>query len=164
MNKADAKPQTLPRGTGGSGFSPSGSVLGIMQTPVWTLQASDPLTKAINLLGSEKARQSPVLKGDELIGVLCSCHLSELLAASLRELANGKGLGELNRVRIEEVVAGGAVSIGPYHSIVAAAQVLLERRSCALPVVDQRRVVGLVTQGDLLRALIDRVKELEARL
>jgi len=140
------------------------SVLSIMQTPVVTLQASDPITKAINVLGSARARPSPVLKGDQLVGMLCNCDISQLVSNSLREIAGGKGIDALDRVRIQELVAGGAVSIGPYHSILAAAQVMLERRICALPVVEERRVVGLVTQTDLLRALVDLAKELEGYL
>ncbi len=136
----------------------------MMQTPVSTLQASDSVAKAIGLLGSDKGRQSPVLRGDELVGVLCKCDLSQLISSPLGEIAREGRIGGFDRVRVEEMVAGGAVSIGPYHSILTAAQVLLERRICALPVVEERKVVGLVTQIDLLRALVDIVKELEARL
>jgi predicted transcriptional regulator len=139
-------------------------VLGIMQSPVWTLQASDSLKRAISLLGSARGRQSPVLKGEDLVGVLCNCDLSQLVSNSLREIGGGAAVEALDSMRIQDVVEGGAVSIGPYHSVVAAAQVLLERQICALPVVDERKVVGLVTRNDLLRALVNLVKELESRL
>lgn len=147
----------------GLALAPDRSVLRIMRTPVQTLQAGDPLKKAINLLGLASSRQSPVLKGDQLVGVICSCDLSRLVSGAFKDLLGGNGSDALEGLRIQELLAGGAVSIGPYHSIVTAAQVLLERRICALPVVEERQVVGLVTQVDLMRALVDLVKEMEGQ-
>lgn len=138
-----------------------GSVLGIMQTPVSTLQSTDSLRKAIHLLGSARGKQSPVLKGDQLVGLVCNCDLSQLVSSALRELSGGEEAGVLERIRIHEMLVGKPVSIGPYHSVVAAAQVLLDRGVCALPVVDERRVVGMVSQTELLRALVILIKELQ---
>lgn len=164
LSQGSGKSPAWTRSDASAGLAPDRSVLRIMQTPVSTLQATDPVRKALDLLGPEKGRQSPVLKGDQLVGVLCNCDLSQLVAASLRELWEERRSESLDRVRIQEMVPGAAVSIGPYHSVMTAAQVLLERRVCALPVVDGRKVVGLVTQLDLLKALVDLVKELEGHL
>ena len=142
-------------------IAPPKSVLGIMQSPVWTLQASDTLRKAINFMGTAKGRHSPVLKGDRLAGVLCGCHVHLLLSPELNNAIEGRDPEALDRIRVADLIVGEPVSIGPYHSVVAAAQILIQRGLCALPVVEEQKVVGIVRQVDLVRALTERVKELE---
>lgn len=144
-----------------SAMAPPKSVLGIMQSPVWTLQASDTLRKAINFMGTAKARYSPVLKGDRLAGVLCGCHVHLLFSPDLNNALEGRDREALDRIRVADLIVGEPVSIGPYHSVAAAAEILIQHGLCALPVVEERRVVGIVSQTDLVRALGDRVKQLE---
>jgi acetoin utilization protein AcuB len=158
-----------PRGVGESKGDDvlSKSVMEIMASPVWTLQVSDSLRKAFHLLSNARVRHAPVLKGDRLVGILSERDVRMYLPPpSQRGGKSGQPVGEAvgDETRVYEMMTGDPVSIGPYHSVTAAARVLLERRIGALPVVDEGRVVGIVTQTDILRAMLEHVEELKDSL
>jgi len=131
------------------------AVMNIMTTPVWTLQGSDRLRRALDLMECRKIRHAPVLRGDRLIGILSDRDLRVYLPPPV-PLRDARGYALLlDNVRIEEVMTAEPVSIGPYHAVTEAARVMLERRIGALPVVDEGKVIGIVTQTDILWALIN---------
>lgn len=135
----------------------SKTVLGVMQSPVSTLQVGDSISKAIKLLKTAKTPCFPVLEGDRLVGILCGCSTHLFLSSTIQDAIEGRDGGALDRVCVQEIMRDAPVSIGPYHSVLTAAQILIERSLCALPVVEEQKVVGIVTQADILRALVARV-------
>ena len=48
------------------------------------------------------------------------------------------------------------ISVGPAESLKAATQLMVDRAIGALPVVDDGRVVGILTQSDVVTALARR--------
>ena len=129
------------------------AVMNIMTTPVWTLQGSDRLCRALDLMECRRIRHVPVLRGDGLIGILSERDLKLYLPPPLPLAEFTDYAGLLDRVRVEEAMIPEPVSIGPYHAVTEAARVMLERRIGALPVVDEGKVIGIVTQTDILWAL-----------
>ena len=129
------------------------AVLNVMTTPVWTLQGSDLLRRAFGLMETRRIRHVPVLRDDRLIGILSDRDLRVYLPPPVPFAGMGNYAALLDRVRVEEAMASDPVSIGPYHSVTEAARMMLERRISALPVVDEGKVIGIVTQTDILWAL-----------
>jgi CBS domain-containing protein len=56
-------------------------------------------------------------------------------------------------MRVEALVSGESDVVGPETTLGAAAEVLITRSIGALAVVDGRRLVGIVTDRDLVRAV-----------
>jgi len=56
-------------------------------------------------------------------------------------------------MRVEALVSGESDVVGPETTLGAAAEVLIARSIGALAVVDGRRLVGIVTDRDLVRAV-----------
>lgn len=54
-------------------------------------------------------------------------------------------------MRVADIMSRQLVSLMPGHSVRHAAQIMLDRRVSGVPVVDGGRVVGILTEGDLLR-------------
>ena len=54
-------------------------------------------------------------------------------------------------MRAKDIMTTGVVTITPQTTIAEIAAILIERRFSGLPVVEQGRVVGIVSEGDLLR-------------
>lgn len=54
-------------------------------------------------------------------------------------------------MRVADIMSKQLVSVMPGHSVRHAAQIMLEHHVSGLPVVDGRKVVGVLTEGDLLR-------------
>jgi CBS domain-containing protein len=62
-------------------------------------------------------------------------------------------------VEVSEVMHTPVVTIGPGDSLVSAARLMAANRIGGLPVVQEGRVVGVLTETDLFRALIDLLEQ-----
>lgn len=86
----------------------------------------------------------------------------EFVDPDLYELIASKyvGLDELgrghDRMYVEEIMNRTVVTVSPEMDVAEAAQVLLEKGRRRLPVIEDGKVVGIVSVLDLLRALLPR--------
>ena len=79
--------------------------------------------------------------------------VQEYLSAAARRRT--QGLSEtLENLRVRDVMTWVVVITHPEASLAHAALIMSERRVGSLPVVDGGRVVGLVTERDVLSALV----------
>ena len=58
----------------------------------------------------------------------------------------------LARLTVEEVMTTGVIIIGPDQNARNAARLMLEHKIGALPVLDAGRLIGIITETDVLRA------------
>lgn len=123
----------------------------IMSTPVTTLEPTDNLAFAEELMNVERVRHLPVVDGDVLVGLLSN---RDVLAASISVLNNPAEEEDLERkrkVQVREIMRGSIETIGPDEDAVKAADVLLTQKVGSLPVVDeQHRLLGIVTEADFV--------------
>jgi CBS domain-containing membrane protein len=123
----------------------------IMSTPVTTLEPTDNLAFAEELMNVERVRHLPVVDGDVLVGLLSN---RDVLAASISVLNNPAEEEDLERkrkVQVRELMRGSVETIGPDEDAVKAADVLLTQKVGSLPVVDEHyRLLGIVTEADFV--------------
>ena len=124
----------------------------IMSAPVTTLERTDTLAFAEELMNVEGVHHLPVVEGDVLIGVLSH---RDILAASISTLNNPSEEDDLEnkrKVEVGRVMHGIVETIDPEADAVRAADALLSHKIGCLPVVDERfHVVGIVTGSDFVR-------------
>jgi acetoin utilization protein AcuB len=137
------------------------TVIELMSSPVRTLKTSDSLRKALNLLNKERIRHAPVLKDDRLVGIVSDRDVRMYLPPPISSGHQEESVSILDKIRVNEMMTGNPISIGPYHSVKEAARILLERRIGALPVVKEGRVIGIVTRSGILEAMFSQVQRLE---
>jgi CBS domain-containing protein len=58
--------------------------------------------------------------------------------------------GDMGNETAADIMTAGPVTVGPDLPVTEAARIMVERNIGALPVVDSGRLVGLVTEGDLI--------------
>ena len=61
----------------------------------------------------------------------------------------------LERLTIEAIMTKKVVTVAPETSLLDAAKLLLKHKIGCLPVVDNEELVGIITEGDMLRALVE---------
>jgi predicted transcriptional regulator len=110
------------------------------QNPVFVSHDAT-LTEVFEKLLKNNIHCLPVLKSDQLIGMVCSYDLSPMLNLS-RDLSN---------LQAKDVMCKKIIKLAPEDKIGTAAELLLDRRFKALPVVSNGKLVGIVTSYDVLR-------------
>lgn len=126
----------------------------LMQTSVATVRASDALTQVDDLMKTGWVRHLPVVDAmDRVLGIVTQ---RDLLRASMPSMA-GADQGEQQRwlaqVLVRDVMTKRPITIGPEVDVVEAVDALLTGKFGCLPVVENGKLVGLLTETDLLRHL-----------
>jgi CBS domain-containing membrane protein len=123
-----------------------------MTTDLLTLNLTDTLRLADDLMNLAKIRHFPVLDQGKLVGVLDQ---ADLLHASMRSLINHPGEAPrhaLGTVAVRDIVKP-ATTIGCDAPIEQAALMMVENETECLFVLEGEKVVGVATRTDLLREL-----------
>lgn len=135
----------------------------VMQREVVTLRAEDHLDLADDIMRLGRVRHMPVLEGERLVGVVSN---RDLLAASLTKVLSFEPAHRrafMRAVEVREVMSKEVVSVGPDMPLAEAARIMIQRQIGCLPVVKgEGRLLGLLTETDLLRAAFLGDEDLEA--
>jgi acetoin utilization protein AcuB len=110
--------------------------------------------EARRLMQERRVRHLPVTQGDGLLGILTDRDIR----LNLPSPANTLSVWEVNyllaRLTVAEVMTRAVITVGANRDIAAAARLMLEHKIGALPVMEDDRLVGIITETDLVRALL----------
>jgi CBS domain-containing membrane protein len=127
----------------------------IMARDITTLGRNDSLDLADEVMTLARIRHLPVIDEGRVVGVVSQRDLfKSALAAAL-------GYGEtaqkklLKTLRVKEVMSEPAIIISPEATIQEAVRLMLEKKIGCLPVVQGHTLVGIVTETDFLRYMVD---------
>jgi CBS domain-containing protein len=126
----------------------------LMATNVSTLGRNDTLDLADNVMNLDRIRHLPVLDEKRVVGVVSQRDLFR------SALAVALGYGEraqatlLKTLRVKEVMSEPAITISSEAPIKEAARLMIERKIGCLPVIEGGRLVGIVTETDILRHIV----------
>jgi CBS domain-containing protein len=122
---------------------------------VVTVRCDTPVRDAVGLLAERKIGALPVLKDDEVVGIMSERDVIYCLARD--------GAGMLDWP-VEKTMTAPVISAAPKMPVLAALGLMTERRIRHLPVLDGGRLVGLVSIGDLVKFRMDRIEAEAAAL
>ncbi|MBR9756730.1 MAG: CBS domain-containing protein [Algicola sp.] len=127
----------------------------IMTKKVITLNHTDELETAERLFKTHKIRHIPVVDGKAIVGMLS---YTDLLRISFADAVNDDDdtveALVYNMFTIEQVMAKKLISVPPTATVREVAQILAIREFHALPVLEGRTIVGIVTTTDLIRYML----------
>jgi CBS domain-containing protein len=127
----------------------------IMSTNIIALNRDDDLETAELLFKRHKIRHIPVVNGDVIIGMLSYSDLLRIsFADAVYDTEEEVDTLVYNMFTIDQVMAKNVVTVPPTATIKEVAKILAEKEFHALPVVDQGKLVGIVTTTDLVKYLL----------
>jgi acetoin utilization protein AcuB len=126
----------------------------VMQTKLVTATPETTLPEALRLTGQRGVRHLPVLEGEQLVGILSDRDLKRAMASPATSLEAHELSYLLDRLRVGEIMTRTVITIGRMFPIEAAACLMVQEKIGALPVTDGERLVGLVTETDVLRLFV----------
>jgi acetoin utilization protein AcuB len=125
-----------------------------MTRPALIIEAGASLGSVVKMMKNWEVRHLPVVAADKsLIGIVTDRDLRQAVFDPLIQELLGSATDKLKGLTVCDVMTWGVVTARPNMSIREAAHVMHERKIGALPVVDRGRVVGMLTERDVLSAL-----------
>jgi CBS domain-containing protein len=112
---------------------------------------SEDVETAWSLMGEHRVRHVPVVDaGGHLLGLLSQ---RDVLAAGGPLSGSPPPLEAVERTLVADVMTRSVESVGPEDDIRGAAGLMFERKYGCLPVLENRRLVGVLTEADFVRLL-----------
>ncbi len=127
----------------------------IMSRPVDTVTAEHKLSQAAQLMREKGRRFLPVTDGEQrLIGLLSHRELERAEPSAITTLSVGEVNYLMAKVVVADVMHGEVISCGPRTLVEEAGQLMRERGIGCLPIVEDDRLMGIVTDDDILDFLL----------
>jgi acetoin utilization protein AcuB len=126
----------------------------IMSTSPITVPPDTPVLEARSLMVKEHIRHLLVTDGSLLTGIVTDRDIRLNLPSQATTLSVWEINYLLTKLTVGKVMSQSVLTVGPDRDARDAAQLMLDHKIGALPVVDAGRVIGIVTETDLLRAFV----------
>ncbi|MGX6443062.1 acetoin utilization AcuB family protein [Neobacillus sp. K501] len=124
----------------------------IMKTKVMTLSATDSIMDAMNLMETKKFRHIPIVDQDQhLVGIVT---LSDVWKASPSTFRANENQEDLQRP-VESIMKRNVITGHPLDFVEEVAAVFYEHKIGCLPITNDGKLVGIITETDLLRTMVE---------
>ena len=118
---------------------------------------------ARRLMLKERIRHLLVTDDRRLVGIITDRDIRLNLPSQARSLSMWEVYYLLAKLTVGQIMTKSVIIIGPDREARAAAQLMLEHKVGALPVLDGEVLIGILTETDILRAFA-RVPEAAGRI
>ncbi len=127
----------------------------VMSRSVVTLTLEQTLLEALSLLRSHRIRHMPAVDGSKVVGIV----IDRDVKRATPSVFSGVDRDEYDRVlattKVAQFMTREPITVTPKTGLKAAVEIFIERKVGALPVVEDDRLVGILTDIDMLRPAHD---------
>ena len=127
----------------------------LMTKDVLTVNRDEPIRRPWELVEEKRLRRFPVMDGDRLVGIITDRDLRNATASSVVLTEKKYHDFLLDTVKVESVMTQNPKTVSPDTSLIDAARIILEMKVGGLPVIEEGRLVGIITETDLIGALVE---------
>lgn len=124
-----------------------------MSTPVVSVPPDTLLRDLEQRFSEHDFNSFPVLDGDLLVGVVTKFDILKVFAFTPRSVVPSYEV--LSQRRASQIMTRDVITFTPETPLPRVLQTLVDFRVKSFPVVDGRRVVGMIAREDLVKALRD---------
>jgi len=127
-----------------------------------TVAPDTPMLDARHLMMKKRIRHLLVMENGELAGIVTDRDIRLNLPSQATSLSVWEVNHLLTKLTVGKVMTASVITVGPDRQARDAAQLMLDHKIGALPVVDGGLLIGIVTETDLLRAFVRSADEAAA--
>jgi len=113
---------------------------------LWSVEPDDPVLEVIQLMADHHVGALPVIRGGELIGIVSERDYARKVALLGRSTTE---------TPVWQIMSAPVITVTCGTSLNDCMQLVTEHRVRHLPVVEDGRVIGMISIGDLVKAVID---------
>jgi predicted transcriptional regulator len=122
----------------------------IMVKEVATLDVNDELSLANDIMRLGRIRHLPVVDGPRLAGIISERDLFRTSLAQALGYATKDTRNLMKKLRIKDIMVKEVATVSPEDPVCHAVRLMVEKKIGCLPVVEKDRLVGLITETDVL--------------
>ncbi len=130
-----------------------GTISKIMATDVVALNRNASLGIAKDIMDERRLRHFPVVENGNVVGVVSQRDLFRASLASMLGYEERTKKAFLDNLSIKGIMSDPPITVTADTGISEAARLMVEKKVGCLPVVDGKRLIGLVTETDFLKVL-----------
>ena len=120
-----------------------------------TVSSSTTLPEAYWLMVENNIRRLLVVDKDRLVGIVTMEDLRGSFHTEIIAINPLKVNEMLSELPVRQLMSKNPMTIAPTANVVEAARKMLEHKISTLPVMDSEKVVGIITESDLFRVLVN---------
>lgn len=117
---------------------------------VWSIEPDAPVLDAIRLMAERRIGAVPVMHGTELLGIVSERDYARKVILMGRSSAN---------TPVRDIMSTPVTTIASDEAVHRCMEIMTEQRIRHLPVLDKGKVVGIVSIGDLVKAVIEQQQQ-----
>lgn len=140
------------------------SIAKLMTSNPITIRPNTSLFEAYDQMTENDIRRLPVVGSDDtLIGIIT---LSDVQKAIPQQGSTGDREAELllNRRHVSQVMTTDPLCVSPEDTIQDVAEIMLENQISGVPVIQGGKVIGIITESDIFRMIVETWGDLEQSL
>ena len=114
---------------------------------IFSVNSSDPVEKVLILMQKHRVRAILVIDGDDLVGIVSQgdCAIKVLLPFN-----NPK------EVPVSKIMTANPLTVSPSNSLEECMAIMVHKHIRHLPVLDGKKVVGIISVGDTVKNIMER--------
>ncbi len=123
---------------------------------VWAIGSNDSVFEAIKMMAEKKVGALLVIDGKKLSGIVSERDYAR------KVILQGKSS---EKTPVKDIMTANVISADPTQTVEECMELMTDHRIRHLPVLDGKKIVGVLSIGDLVKAIIDEqqftIKELK---
>lgn len=126
-----------------------------MTKKVYTINADDYLSDALRMMKDQGIKHLPILKNGRLKGILSDRDIKEFSPSKATSLDIYELHYILAKTKIKDLMKTKVITTAADTPVEEAAMVMLDENIGCLPVLDGSDLIGIISDRDIYRALVD---------
>jgi CBS domain-containing protein len=126
----------------------------MMKAPV-TLKSDDILDLANDIIHLGRIRHIPILDNGKVVGVLSQRNLFQSALVTAMGMRPKERKDYLKAIRVRDVMSTPVITVSPDTGVKETARIMMEKKIGCVPVMAKDNLVGLVTENDVLRYVVN---------
>ncbi len=130
-----------------------------MSTNLVTIDPQTTLPEAYKLMKKFDIRRLPVIDFGKLVGILTLGDIREARPSQVTSISIYELNYLLSQLKIERVMSANPITVSSEATIGQAAKLMYDHKIGCLPVIENERLIGLITESDIFRVIARGVGE-----
>lgn len=126
-----------------------------MTTDPITISPKTHISEAYDLMQRYNVRRLPVVENEKVVGIISFGDVREAGPSDASSLTKYEVDFLVAKLTVEEIMTQSPKTLSKDASLHDAAQLMLDNKIGGLPVLDGDKLVGMVTESDVFRAVLE---------